>query len=733
MSIQTCLVRRFILLCVAVVTAACAGSEPTPGEGPDFDDLADFERGVGLGCGTATICSGASGGTNEVYTSLYRIGASSTAQGALLQTFASGSASGVPTRVRLRLRALRPFAPQATAVLHVGIHQPDDAAAPEAPGPLLASGTYDLTQPANGPDGTYEIPLAGEALVAGRTYALAISTDPVPEGSSATLLFGVGALLDPYGAGDAFRRTQRYANGTWGASRFRSAGTWDVAFALTLEEPAAAPPVFVGVSSAQTQTTQAAVVVNRPSGVQAGDLLVAAFVDQGSLPTPPAGWTQAGTLLSSAYGYYYYALWKVAGPSEPSSYTFQVSNALAGYNAVVLAYRNVAFGSLGSWTESTGSLSLPSVSGTAAGDLGLAIAFDRSMGALAGPAGSTTRYSYANNQGSYWSGLVAEFGISSSSTGPVSVSRGVTQYNAAGVIATLRPSNPVFAGVSPASADFGSVVVGATATRTFTVSNAGASALNLSALSLIGNGFAAAGGTCAVGTPVAAGASCTVVVAFSPTTTGSLSGTLTVGHGGSGSPLEATLSGNGISAVVYATWNPADKYASLALGNGNLTVTASEGGVWRSVRADKSKSSGKWYWEITLPNGTGNVAAGISDANVLVSGYPGTSNQAGWIVNSTGVFHGGVTNTGAVGPIVAGAGDVLSFALDLDNRRLFVARNGVWQGAGDPVTGSSPAAGLPAGAFFPMLTALGPGSATANFGQSAFQHPVPSGYGAGVW
>jgi len=55
----------------------------------------------------------------------------------------------------------------------------------------------------------------------------------------------------------------------------------------------------------------------------------------------------------------------------------------------------------------------------------------------------------------------------------------------------------------------------------------------------------AAGGGTPCGSSVAAGASCTLAVTFSPTTTGTVGGVVTVTYSGKFSPQEVTLTGTG--------------------------------------------------------------------------------------------------------------------------------------------------------------------------------------------
>lgn len=62
-------------------------------------------------------------------------------------------------------------------------------------------------------------------------------------------------------------------------------------------------------------------------------------------------------------------------------------------------------------------------------------------------------------------------------------------------------------------------------------------------------------------------------------------------------PQQMLLSYSAAVAVTYATRNPSDKNANIALSSGNLIATASNT-AWKSVRATLGKSSGKWYREV---------------------------------------------------------------------------------------------------------------------------------------
>ena len=102
----------------------------------------------------------------------------------------------------------------------------------------------------------------------------------------------------------------------------------------------APPPTFV--ASASDNSGSSSPVVNKPTGTASGDLMIAvisAATNSTSGPTC-SGWTQLA--WSGSGGLVSYAiLYKVAGGSEPSSYTF--SCPWTAYASIV-TYRNAAIG-----------------------------------------------------------------------------------------------------------------------------------------------------------------------------------------------------------------------------------------------------------------------------------------------------------------------------------------------------------------------------------------------------
>jgi len=121
-------------------------------------------------------------------------------------------------------------------------------------------------------------------------------------------------------------------------------------------------------------------------------------------------------------------------------------------------------------------------------------------------------------------------------------------------VATLSGTGVVAVTFSPNGEAFGNVVLGTTAaTKTETLINNQTVALNLTSITaaLPFSVVAPASGTpCVVTTPIAAGASCTVGVAFTPAVSGAAPATpLTILDDAPGSPQSANLTGNGVPAV----------------------------------------------------------------------------------------------------------------------------------------------------------------------------------------
>ncbi len=106
------------------------------------------------------------------------------------------------------------------------------------------------------------------------------------------------------------------------------------------------------------------------------------------------------------------------------------------------------------------------------------------------------------------------------------------------------PTGPVI-GLSSSSLNFGNQTVNTTsAAQTVTVANSGNAVANLGSVNITGN-YAR---TTTCGSTLAAGASCTISVTFTPTGTGTRSGSVSFTSNATGSPHTVNLSGNGVTS-----------------------------------------------------------------------------------------------------------------------------------------------------------------------------------------
>ena len=116
---------------------------------------------------------------------------------------------------------------------------------------------------------------------------------------------------------------------------------------------------------------------------------------------------------------------------------------------------------------------------------------------------------------------------------------------------------------STTSLSFGSVTTGTSSPQTVTLTNTGNSSVTLSSISVAGTGFSSSGITLPL--TLAAGQSTSFSVIFAPTSTGALTGTVTVVSNASNSPLSVALSGTGTAPASYSvslSWTSGSSSAS---------------------------------------------------------------------------------------------------------------------------------------------------------------------------
>lgn len=177
--------------------------------------------------------------------------------------------------------------------------------------------------------------------------------------------------------------------------------------------------------------------------------------------------------------------------------------------------------------------------------------------------------------------------------------------------------------IAPSTVPFGNQPVGSTsAPQTVTLGNAGTASLQVTALTAAAAPFAVAGGTCAATPPItiAAGASCTLVYTFSPTTTGAANQVLTVTADAPGSGT-ITLTGTGTpSADLSIVKTSAVNLISLGLIQYNLVVAnAGPNAVTGAIVADTFPAGlTNILWSCVGVGGGTCVANGTGNINQLV-------------------------------------------------------------------------------------------------------------------
>jgi Abnormal spindle-like microcephaly-assoc'd, ASPM-SPD-2-Hydin len=165
-------------------------------------------------------------------------------------------------------------------------------------------------------------------------------------------------------------------------------------------------------------------------------------------------------------------------------------------------------------------------------------------------------------------------------------------------------SQPVSSGdlaAAPASIVFGNVQVGTSQSQTDILNNSGSTSLTLSQATVSGAGFSITGLNLPV--TLAAGQSTSVNIAFSPTSSGSATGTLSLTNDGSNSPLSITLSANAVAASTLTASPTSFNFGSVQLGmSQRLTETLNNAGS-ESVTITQASATGAGfsYTGLVLP------------------------------------------------------------------------------------------------------------------------------------
>ena len=208
------------------------------------------------------------------------------------------------------------------------------------------------------------------------------------------------------------------------------------------------------------------------------------------------------------------------------------------------------------------------------------------------------------------------------------------------------------------------------------------------------------------------------------------------------------FSSSGLTSTDQSTDTCTNNFTTLnSLANLTGSPTFSEGNL--KVAGDSSAnhnwqttfvvSSGKWYWELKDLTSSPDGSLLFYDQSISSGSHPGY----GFVLNTKKKVIDGSPTGSAIGS--SAQNDIWSMALDLDNGKMFIARNGTYLESGNPSTGANPfiqtSDGLPSEGVFgghiyggsmelnfgsPPYS-ISSGNSDAN-GFGNFEYSVPSGY-----
>ena len=139
---------------------------------------------------------------------------------------------------------------------------------------------------------------------------------------------------------------------------------------------------------------------------------------------------------------------------------------------------------------------------------------------------------------------------------------------------------------------------------------------------------------------------------------------------------------------VFATMNINTKNANASVTLTNVGSTINVSNHADNCTSTLMVSSGKWYWEGKQTAGTlgmvGIRPEGMNYNQASIFNLTG-SNQGYYYYGDSGNIRPANSSYGAT----YGVGDIIGFALDLDNNKLYFSKNGTWQNSGVPTSGST--------------------------------------------
>ena len=190
---------------------------------------------------------------------------------------------------------------------------------------------------------------------------------------------------------------------------------------------------------------------------------------------------------------------------------------------------------------------------------------------------------------------------------------------------------------------------------------------------------------------------------------------------------------------VFATWNPLfPAGGSLNYDAGNTRLYNTGTAAYRTSVSTLGASTGKFYAEFKCEGDT--FFTGVIDINSTKMGINDTTfgSSSSMTAYGYGIFNstGNVMNNAST--VVSGYsaalanGDILGVALDATNKKLYFAKNGVWQNSGVPTSGSTGTGAISLASgdrTWVFASSVNGTNISANFGNGYFNETAVSSAG----
>ena len=149
---------------------------------------------------------------------------------------------------------------------------------------------------------------------------------------------------------------------------------------------------------------------------------------------------------------------------------------------------------------------------------------------------------------------------------------------------------------------------------------------------------------------------------------------------------------------VFCTLNPLSHLQSWSITNGNTRFQGSTVQDWKSaVGATLGASTGKYYWEVKWVTGDSYSVLGVLPIDQYWRCNKGDTTNFD-VYEKANCVQLSTSGTGNIRNYVSAdvsgtqrsLNDILMFAIDMDNKKMWLGENGVWDNSGNPATGANP-------------------------------------------